>query len=238
MIPCGDSLFTFPSCKRSCSVPSVCHADANKPLQVAMATRLIRNGLMLGLILSNFPSLGRSEMVKGLKDSELPNLRENMKEKGQLPCEIGPESLSEHSHHVCLHGLWLVWRTMHECQKRALQPGRRFQLGYLSRAIAQPTAPGCPASASFEKSTNHSRIKNILFLLLPVLITVERILTEQLHRENTCKRGGKKAQDFTQMPVSLEGLGRGFQRALLEGLVEYSCSVFNNSRSITSHLRR
>jgi len=49
-----------------------------------METRLIKNGLMLGLILSNLSNLGCNKMVKWLKYAELLALRENMKEEGQL----------------------------------------------------------------------------------------------------------------------------------------------------------
>lgn len=49
-----------------------------------MATRLIRNGLTLGLVLSHFSSLGCNKRVKWLKDTELLTLRKNMKEKCQL----------------------------------------------------------------------------------------------------------------------------------------------------------
>lgn len=91
-----DFLFTFPGCKRSCTVPSVCHPDANKPHQVSTAMRLVRNGLMLGLILPNFSSLSCNKMVKWLKDSELLSLRKRHEREGTTaaPSEIGPECFS------------------------------------------------------------------------------------------------------------------------------------------------
>lgn len=133
----GIHFFTFPSCKRSCAVPWVCHADANKPLQVAMATRLIRNGLMLGLIHSNFPSLGCNEMVKGLKDLELPALGKIWKRRVSC-CSLQNRTwIFEFLHQMCLCGVRLVWRIVQECQRRPLQPGSWFQLSYLSTEHSQ-----------------------------------------------------------------------------------------------------
>lgn len=160
MIPCRDSLFTFPSCKRSCTAPSVCHADANKPLQVAMATRLIRNGLMLGLIRSNFPSPGCNEMVKELKDLELPALGKIWKRRVSCCSFQNWTWIFEHL---------LAWTVagLENCTRVPEESSPAWSWFHLSRARAQPTALGCPASASFERSTNHSGIKTSLCSCYP-----------------------------------------------------------------------
>lgn len=98
---------------------------------------------------------------------------------------------------------------------------------------AQPRALGYPASASLYRSLCNKK-KLILFLLLSILITVGRILTEQLHRENTCKRGEKKHRTSLKCLSAWEGLSKSFVR----GSGECSCSAFNNNKSITSHSRR